>query len=155
MCRLGTPIVSGYVGEVTVLGKDERKILRIVTIGSRHGRNGARGNNHCLRRNYRRGNNHCRQRNGFLPPMTPYCSPEVPKTGGLVQISKKGRRAEPGALGERESLACQIGPKFKLCTRISYLLIHTFGYTLSVQISHPSGPSRAQSNASMVSVIGS
>jgi hypothetical protein len=32
VCRLGTPIVSGYVGEVTVLGKDERKILRIVTI---------------------------------------------------------------------------------------------------------------------------
>ena len=30
---------------------------------------------------------------------------------------KKGRRADPGALGERESLACQIGPKFKLCTR--------------------------------------
>ena len=30
---------------------------------------------------------------------------------------KKVRRADPGALGERESLACQIGPKFKLCTR--------------------------------------
>src|SRR5271165_3060161 len=30
---------------------------------------------------------------------------------------KKGRRADPGALGERESLACQSGPKFKLCTR--------------------------------------
>ena len=30
---------------------------------------------------------------------------------------KKGRRADPGALGEREPLACQIGPKFKLCTR--------------------------------------
>src|SRR5271166_3336703 len=30
---------------------------------------------------------------------------------------KKGRRADPGALGERESLDCQIGPKFKLCTR--------------------------------------
>ena len=30
---------------------------------------------------------------------------------------KKGRRADPCALGERESLACQIGPKFKLCTR--------------------------------------
>src|SRR5258708_29190385 len=30
---------------------------------------------------------------------------------------KKGRRANPGALGKRESLACQIGPKFKLCTR--------------------------------------
>jgi hypothetical protein len=26
--RLGTLIVSGYVGEVTVLGKDERKTLR-------------------------------------------------------------------------------------------------------------------------------
>ena len=34
-----------------------------------------------------------------------------------MQILKKGRRADPGALGERESLACQIGPKFKLCTR--------------------------------------
>jgi hypothetical protein len=30
---------------------------------------------------------------------------------------KKGRRADPGALGERESFACQIGPKLKLCTR--------------------------------------
>jgi hypothetical protein len=32
VCRLGTPIVSGHVGEVAVLGKDERKILRIVMI---------------------------------------------------------------------------------------------------------------------------
>ena len=32
---------------------------------------------------------------------------------------KKGRRADPGALGERESFACQIGPKLKLCTRSS------------------------------------
>ncbi len=30
---------------------------------------------------------------------------------------KKGRRADLGTLEERESLACQIGPKFKLCTR--------------------------------------
>jgi hypothetical protein len=30
---------------------------------------------------------------------------------------KKGRREDLGALGERESLACQIGPKFKLCTK--------------------------------------
>ena len=30
---------------------------------------------------------------------------------------KKARRADPDALGERESLAWQIGPKFKLCTR--------------------------------------
>jgi len=30
---------------------------------------------------------------------------------------KKGRRADSRALGERESLACEIGPKFKLCTR--------------------------------------
>jgi len=29
---------------------------------------------------------------------------------------RKGRRANPGALGKRESLACQIAPKFKLCT---------------------------------------
>jgi hypothetical protein len=35
----------------------------------------------------------------------------------LVQIAKKGRRADPDALGERESIACQIGPEFKLCTR--------------------------------------
>jgi len=46
--------------------------------------------------------------------------------GGLGRVSygsganfKKGRRADPGALGERESLACQIGPKLKLCTRSS------------------------------------
>jgi hypothetical protein len=38
-------------------------------------------------------------------------------TRGSGANFKKGRRAEPGALGERESLACQIGPKFKLCTR--------------------------------------
>jgi hypothetical protein len=37
--------------------------------------------------------------------------------GGSGANFKKGRRADPGALGERESLACQIGPKFKLCTR--------------------------------------
>jgi hypothetical protein len=30
---------------------------------------------------------------------------------------KKGRREDLGALGERESLACQIGPKFRLCTK--------------------------------------
>src|SRR5271166_1932705 len=30
---------------------------------------------------------------------------------------KKSRRADLGALGERESLAWQIGPKFKLCTK--------------------------------------
>jgi hypothetical protein len=35
----------------------------------------------------------------------------------LVQISKKVGAADPGALGERESLAWQIGPKFELCTR--------------------------------------
>ena len=34
---------------------------------------------------------------------------------------KKARRADPGALGERESLACRIGPKFKLCTRTAWL----------------------------------
>jgi hypothetical protein len=34
---------------------------------------------------------------------------------------KKARRADPDALGERESLACQIGPKFKLCTRTAWL----------------------------------
>src|ERR1700730_17132941 len=38
-------------------------------------------------------------------------------TDGSGANFKKGRRADPGALGERESLACQIGPKFKLCTR--------------------------------------
>src|SRR5271165_1934069 len=37
--------------------------------------------------------------------------------GGSGANFKKGRHADPGALGERESLACQIGPKFKLCTR--------------------------------------
>jgi hypothetical protein len=30
------------------------------------------------------------------------------------------RRADPGALGERESLACQIGPKFKLPHQIPH-----------------------------------
>jgi hypothetical protein len=40
--------------------------------------------------------------------------------GGSGANFKKGRRADPGALGERESLACQIGPKFKLCTRSCY-----------------------------------
>jgi L,D-transpeptidase-like protein len=47
----------------------------------------------------------------------------VVPTGTTVTVEgsganfKKGRRADPGALGERESLACQIGRKFKLCTR--------------------------------------
>jgi hypothetical protein len=41
----------------------------------------------------------------------------VPLDDGSGANFKKGRRADPGALGERESLACQIGPKFKLCTR--------------------------------------
>src|SRR3984893_19009566 len=39
------------------------------------------------------------------------------RVGGSGANFKKGRRADPGALGERESLACHIGPKFKLCTR--------------------------------------
>jgi len=39
----------------------------------------------------------------------------------LVQISKKLGARTRGALGERESLACQIGPKFKLCTRTAWL----------------------------------
>src|SRR5271165_4791400 len=41
----------------------------------------------------------------------------MPTFSGSGANFKKGRRADPGALGERESLACQIGPKFKLCTR--------------------------------------
>src|SRR5271165_2796715 len=43
----------------------------------------------------------------------------MPSSQGSDANFKKGRRADPGALGERESLACQIGPKFKLCTRSS------------------------------------
>jgi hypothetical protein len=35
----------------------------------------------------------------------------------VLVLVKRGWRADPGALGERESLACQIGPKFKLRTR--------------------------------------
>jgi hypothetical protein len=46
----------------------------------------------------------------------------------LVQIAKKSRRADPGALGEGESIACQIGPKFKLCTRTA-----TIDFLLSVK----------------------
>jgi hypothetical protein len=42
---------------------------------------------------------------------------EAPLPVGSGANFKKGRRADPGALGERESLACQIGPKLKLCTR--------------------------------------
>src|SRR5271166_5481092 len=41
----------------------------------------------------------------------------APQADGSGANFKKGRRADPGALGERESLACQIGPKFKICTR--------------------------------------
>ena len=56
----------------------------------------------------------------------PYCDTTINHrdqmgVGNQVQGSganfKKGRRADPGALGEMESLACQIGPKLKLCTR--------------------------------------
>ena len=55
----------------------------------------------------------------------------------LVQIFKKGRRANPGALGERESLACKIGPKSKLCTRtcrgrVCSLQILCCGMTLNI-----------------------
>ena len=45
-----------------------------------------------------------------------YDFPLHPKDGSGANF-KKGRRADTGALGERELLACQIGPKFKLCTR--------------------------------------
>ena len=41
----------------------------------------------------------------------------MPSSQGSGANFKKGRCADPGALGERESLACQIGHKFKLCTR--------------------------------------
>src|SRR2546421_18312 len=37
--------------------------------------------------------------------------------GGFDAIFKRGRYADSGAPGERASLTCQIGPKFKLCTR--------------------------------------
>jgi hypothetical protein len=51
------------------------------------------------------------------------CADEVlPSLKGSGANFKKGRRADPGALGERESLACQIGPKFKLCTRSAGIL---------------------------------
>ena len=43
-------------------------------------------------------------------------APQTRQVGSGANF-KKGRRADPGALGERESLACQIGPTFKLCTR--------------------------------------
>jgi hypothetical protein len=44
------------------------------------------------------------------------CMPQG-ASGGSGANFKKGRRADPGVPGERESLACQIRPKFKLCTR--------------------------------------
>ena len=51
--------------------------------------------------------------------------PDSPQGSGAN--FKKVRRADPGALGERESLACQIGPKFKLCTRTLPGSPHTRG----------------------------
>jgi len=40
-----------------------------------------------------------------------------------VQISEKVGVRTQGALGKRESLACQIGRKFKLCTRTVELTV--------------------------------
>jgi multidrug efflux pump subunit AcrB len=63
---------------------------------------------------------HCEQcRNDYSDASA--VKPDDLETGDLFHGSdanfRKGWRANPGALGKRESLACQIGPKFKLCTR--------------------------------------
>ena len=55
--------------------------------------------------------------NLFIVALKPANKPGRLGAEGSGANFKKGRRADLGALEERESLACQIGPKFKLCTR--------------------------------------